>query len=268
MCAAEFSLTVLGTRGSMAVSGRDYSEFGMATSCYLVKAGNESIFLDAGSGLANAPLEISGTPVILLSHLHVDHIMGLGRYKRLSQRGTDTQICIPEKYEGGTSRAIDSLFSPPLWPVKLTDYKGNVRFEPLRFPMRIGEVTLEGMEGNHPGGCLVMRLSYRGKSIVYATDYEYEERSFAALTNFSKDADLLLFDGQYTIEESKEKKGYGHSTAEQGLVLMEQSGVKNMLIIHHAPDCEDSVLKEREARINNKNVRYAREGDVIRLSDH
>ena len=131
--------------------------------------------------------------------------------------------------------------------------------------MHIGEVTLEGMEGNHPGGCLVIRLNYRGKSIVYVTDYEYEEKSFAALTDFAKDADLLLYDGQFTIEESKIKKGYGHSTAEQGLILMERSGVKRMLIIHHAPDCDDTVLKEREARINNVNVRYAREGDVIRL---
>jgi ribonuclease BN (tRNA processing enzyme) len=249
----------------MAVSGRDYSEFGMATSCYLVKAGNESIFLDAGSGLVNAPSELPGTPVILLSHLHIDHIMGLGMYTRLSQRGADTRICVPVKYDDGTSRAIDSLFSPPLWPLKLADYNGNLRYEPLSFPMNIGEVTLEGIEGHHPGGCLVMRLNYKGKSIVYVTDYEYEERSFAALTDFSKNADLLLYDGQFTVEESNIKKGYGHSTAEQGVILKEQSGVKRMLIIHHAPDCDDSTLKEREAKINNANVRYAREGDVILL---
>ena len=265
MSGAEFSLTVLGTRGSMAVSGRDYSEFGMATSCYLVKAGDESIFLDAGSGLVNAPSDLTGTPVILLSHLHIDHIMGLGMYTRLSRRGADTRICVPVRYDGGTGRAIDSLFSPPLWPLKLADYNGNLKYDPLSFPMHIGEVTVDGMEGNHPGGCLVMKLCYRGKTIVYVTDYEYEEESFAALTVFARGTDLLLYDGQFTVEESKVKKGYGHSTAEQGVILMEQSGAKRMLIIHHAPDCGDTAIKEREARINSANVRYAREGDVIRL---
>ena len=110
-----------------------------------------------------------------------------------------------------------------------------------------------------------MKLCYRGKTIVYVTDYEYEEESFAALTVFARGTDLLLYDGQFTVEESKVKKGYGHSTAEQGVILMEQSGAKRMLIIHHAPDCGDTALKEREARINSANVRYAREGDVIRL---
>lgn len=75
-----FQMTVLGSRGSMAACRDDCSMYGGDTSCYMVRAGNETIFLDGGSGLASAPAVYPKAPVILLSHLHLDHIMGLGMF--------------------------------------------------------------------------------------------------------------------------------------------------------------------------------------------
>ena len=51
----DFQLTVLGARGSMARDGQDCAEFGGDTSCYMLRAGEETLFLDAGSGLISAP---------------------------------------------------------------------------------------------------------------------------------------------------------------------------------------------------------------------
>ena len=47
-------LTVLGTRGSIPISRPDSAEFGGQTSCYMIRAGEETIFLDGGSGLVSA----------------------------------------------------------------------------------------------------------------------------------------------------------------------------------------------------------------------
>ena len=73
-------LTVLGARGSLPVSDTKRSRFGGATSCYMVQAGSETIFLDGGTGLVSAPALSGKPPVILLSHLHLDHVIGLGMY--------------------------------------------------------------------------------------------------------------------------------------------------------------------------------------------
>ena len=67
----QFELTVLGTRGSMPVAGSQYIEFGGATSCYLVRAGDENIFLDAGTGMAHAPAVFPKPPTILITHMYM-----------------------------------------------------------------------------------------------------------------------------------------------------------------------------------------------------
>ena len=97
------------------------------------------------------------------------------------------------------------------------------------------------------------------------TDYEHEDSSFSRLVSFCKNADLLLYDAQYSEEEYKRKKGFGHSTAEKGLELMERSGAKRLLLVHHDPRNSDSVLLQRERLLLQGKASYARENQVISL---
>ena len=76
------TVTVLGVRGSFPMAGKGFSEYGGTTSCFLADLGTETVILDAGSGLASlgatVPLPGGRKRVhVLLSHLHIDHIMGL-----------------------------------------------------------------------------------------------------------------------------------------------------------------------------------------------
>ena len=258
-------LTVLGARGSMAVSGEAYNRFGGATSCYLVQCGENSLFLDAGSGLVQAPAEFPRPPAILLSHLHLDHLLGLGMYPRLSAKGLWTDIYVPVQLGEDPAAVLDGVFSPPFWPLRLSGYAGNVTFHPLAFPLRIGELNVEGIPGNHPGGCAVMKVSARGKSLVYATDYEYSEASFEALARFAEQTDLLLFDAQYTEEEFSARRGFGHSTAALGVRLANRCGARRLLLIHHDPHAGDDVLMSRQETIDMKYASYAMAGEVIEL---
>jgi len=260
-----FRLTVLGTRGSMAVSGDGYHLFGGMTSCYHVEAGEENLFLDAGTGLLRAPVRFPRPPVILLTHLHLDHLMGLGMYSRMSMRGEQTRILVPVFFGEDPRTYLDRLYSPPLWPLSLSSYRGDVRIEPLRLPLTIGDVLIEGIKGCHPGNSVILKLSRAGKSLVYATDYEYEATSFASLIDFSRGVDLIMYDGQYTAKEAEERKGFGHSTADLGLSLMERSGAKQLLLVHHDPQTTDEVLLAREALLPTDRAHYARRGEVIEL---
>lgn len=261
----QFSLTVLGTRGSVTVSGKEYERFGGMTSCYLVRAGEQIVFLDAGAGIIQAPETEESEPVILISHLHLDHVVGLGMYPRLSKKGRCTRVYLPAKDDSAALEKLDSLYAPPYWPCSLTDYSGTLDVHALNLPMKIGEVLIEGMEGNHPGGCVIMKLSYQGKSIVYATDYEYERTSFERLKAFAKDCDLLLYDAQYTEEEYERKKGFGHSTAEKGIELMNSCKAKRMLLVHHDPQSTDNELERRELILAVPNAHYAKEDEEILL---
>ena len=226
---ATMRLTVLGTRGSIAVSGPGYREFGGASSCYLVEVGDERIILDAGTGLTQAPDSPAVPTTILLSHLHVDHIAGLGVYARLSQPGVATAIYVPARSDEEANCALARLYAPPLWPVRLDDYAGDLSICALPGRLQLGDVLVEAIEGNHPGGCKVIRVSYGDKSLVYATDYEYEPVSFARLVEFAREADLVLFDGQYQKDELSAHRGFGHATPEIALRLLSESYARRLL---------------------------------------
>jgi len=264
--ASDFALTVLGTRGSMAIGGPLFREFGGGTSCYMVRAGAETIFLDAGSGLVSAPDHYEKPPVILLSHLHLDHVMGLGMFPLLSQRGKKATLYVPFcKDTQDACRQIDRVFSPPIWPLNLDKLEAELSVLPLPERFEIGAVRVETMPGSHPGGAVVYKLSCGDRSLVYATDYEHSAESDKALADFSRNADLLLYDAQFAADEYMRKRGFGHSTAEKGLEIMERAGVRRLLLIHHDPHSTDQVLLEREAKLPTERASYAREGEVISL---
>ena len=80
-------ITLSGTRGSVGRAGPETMAYGGDTSCVLVTADDGSVLvLDAGSGLRrlNEDLPAGLTRLdILLTHLHMDHIQGLGFFKPL-----------------------------------------------------------------------------------------------------------------------------------------------------------------------------------------
>ncbi|MDO5476494.1 MAG: MBL fold metallo-hydrolase [Eubacteriales bacterium] len=261
-------LKVLGTRGSMTICRQDQQAFGGNTSCYMVQAGEETIFLDAGSGLLDAPVDFPRPPHILLSHLHLDHLLGLGMYPRLSQKDKKTLIYVPVDSGGDRKEAacrLAGVFSPPYWPLSLDAYSGDVQILPLSFPLKIGDLVVEGIPGSHPGGCFIFILRWKDKRIVYATDYEYDEASFQRLMKSARGADLVLFDGQYTPEELAQRKGFGHSSAVYGMKLMEQCGIGRLLLVHHDPQRTDRQLQAMEEELARKDIHFAREGEEILL---
>jgi ribonuclease BN (tRNA processing enzyme) len=88
---------------------------------------------------------------------------------------------------------------------------------------------------------------------VLATDYEHSSEPDAdtdpALAAFAADADLLLYDSQYTDAQIPERRGFGHSTETAGLRLLQRSGARSIRFIHHDPEMTDSALLEREAAV-------------------
>ena len=68
-------------------------------------------------------------------------------------------------------------------------------------------MTIKLARLNHPGGCIGYRIEYGGKSFVYATDTEHFSCIDQSLLKLSLNADVLVYDCNYTDDEYSGKIG-------------------------------------------------------------
>lgn len=266
------TVSVLGVRGSFPATGGDFLEYGGNTSCFLADLGNETVILDAGSGLASlgaaVPLPGGRKRVhILLSHLHLDHIMGLFSFPLLHDPAAE--ICLYGEACGGAGlrSLLGAVLGPPYWPLGLDDFQARIQVRELAPGARLSlgdGVSLSTLRGNHPGNSLLYRLEGGGKTVVYALDCEMDRDTHAALTRFAQNADLLIWDA--TFAPGDLKKGWGHSGWQEGLDLGRLAGVKRVLMAHYAQTYSDRFLSEQE-KLGGADSRclFAREGMVLQL---
>ena len=259
-------ITILGARGSIPTDGKDMSQFGGATSCVLAETDDLALFLDAGTGITSIPDIGARKIAILITHPHIDHVLGLPFCTCLAEEGRKIDFYATVKYGLGVEQQISRMLSEPLWPCTINDYPADIACHDITsFPFEINKVEISGMESNHPGGCTIFKIMHGGKSFVYATDYEHSEEKDAELIDFCRGTDLLLYDGQYTEEEYDIKKGYGHSTPKHAVMIMQKSGAKMMRILHHDPGHNDEMLLKMEEEIKTDTIAFARQGEEIWL---
>ena len=113
-------LVIHGARGSWSVSGRAYQRHGGHTSCFSLERSDGLLIIDAGSGLAQLGrlLERRATlppMTLLLTHVHLDHIIGLPAFRPLYRRDAQLTLLIEPSWRP----VLERLVSPPLWPVAL-----------------------------------------------------------------------------------------------------------------------------------------------------
>ena len=294
-------LKILGARGSIPVQGEEYLKFGGATTCYLLKTDTQALFIDAGTGITLAdPAELEGLEIsVLLTHPHLDHLAGLPFFPLLMEKGRSVDIYGVDRGGCTVQEQIDALYRPPYWPCGLADYPAEIKYHSISYhaisyqpqfnstdvlsawkeeTLQIGAFAIESMEVPHPGGCTAFRISAGGEELAVVTDaelpvpYEAVRREAAVddttaftqvLASFIADADLMLCDSQYTAEEAKNRRGYGHSTPETAIAWQEAAGIRELVLVHHDPKHTDSFLSEYEQRIGRADVHFARAGEVF-----
>jgi phosphoribosyl 1,2-cyclic phosphodiesterase len=273
-----------GVRGSIASAGPSTAFVGGNTSCVEVRCGDRLIILDAGTGLRalGESLARGGEAVdatLLLSHVHWDHIQGFPFFAPAYSPAS--RIAIHAGCGDGTGRgvreALAAQMRAPHFPVGLDALRAQLTFAPVRGGDRlaIGEATVRAAQARHPGGCLAYRIEHEGRSLVYATDTEHPEggaldEELAALAD---GADVLVYDAQYTPAEYEGagpgpcRRGWGHSTADEGVRLARAAGVGRLILFHHDPAHDDAEVAriESEARAAWPSVEAAREGRVLAL---
>ena len=305
---ADFKLKFRGVRGSFPVADKKFLQYGGNTSCVEVNAGGHTIILDAGTGIVKAGDELmekyiasaleteNRTPVkttILLSHIHQDHLLGLTFFKPMHLKTAQIDIFGDGSDKSDLKNNLSDLVFGKTFPLDLSDIKCKLNIHnlsenycivihPDSIPELVKKENFAPAEGDvvitfyksyvHPqDGVMVYKISYNGKSLIYATDKESYLGGDKKFINFSKNCDLLIHDAQYTSEDylnhHSPKQGFGHSTYEMAIEAMRQSNAKNLVFFHYDPSYDDSKLdKIKELYTSqNKNVYMAYEGFEFNL---
>ena len=247
---------IRGCRGSIASPGLDTIRYGGNTSCVEVRlADGEIVVLDAGTGLRQLGAELieEGAPRIhlLITHLHVDHIEGLGMFAPIYRPETEIHIWGPSSPIASLAERVATYFSPPLFPVHLSEAPARIAFHDASdTEWQIGDARVASHAIIHPGPTVGFRIEEDGRSLVYLTDHEpalgadLEAGPAEWISGFAlaHRADLLIHDCQYTPEEYERKLGWGHSTTEHVAVFAERAGADSLLLFHHDPMHSDAQL--------------------------
>jgi phosphoribosyl 1,2-cyclic phosphodiesterase len=275
-------IKVWGCRGSLPSPGPEYNGYGGNTSCISVTKDDTLIILDGGSGIQRLGKKIAPEVKelhILLTHLHIDHTMGLGFFQPMYNPNIQVHLWGPSTSIESLLQRLRRYFSPPLFPVRLNELpKHPIIHEVGNSDFKIGNLQIKSTYICHPGPTLGYRITDGKAVFAYMPDHEPalgsaeypHDLDWISGFEIAKDADLLFHDGQYTAEEYKSKIGWGHSSINDAIAFGSVCQVKKMAIFHHDPQNSDDRLEEiYEEGIKQTNFTYevilCREGEEFDL---
>lgn len=296
-----------GVRGSIPTPGPSTLKYGGNTSCIEIdfKDGPKFI-MDAGTGIRQLGKHLLNNrdPIhayIFLSHFHWDHIQGLPFFRPAFILENKFTILGSDDPAIQLDKIISFQMDPTYFPITIDDMRAKIEFRSIKEEkILIENVEVETIYLNHPGYALGFRVTYHDKSLIYISDnepFQYEnkpiqneirsigkenlaevfdtfiENKNQKLVNFCQDADVLIHDSQYFVEEYRDKMAWGHSPLNFAVELALISKVKQLILFHHDPDHDDATI-DRIERLSRKLLKKqnagilcsaAREGIIIEL---
>ncbi len=275
-----------GVRGTSPRAEAEFTRYGGHTTSLLVTGRNgERVLLDAGSGVHTiAPHlgEVEGESLLLLlSHFHLDHLLGFPLLPPLFHAGAMVEVFALENEDAPMAETLGSLVAPPLWPLRLDEFPATIELNdipravatPDQVLVTFGDLVIRAVSTHHPDGGTAWRIDEEGSEagIVYATDVEWgladetERNALLALCRTPRPADLLIMDGHFTDAEIEAARGWGHSTIQEAVEVARAGEVKRLLITHHAPENDDAQLDTMNDAVHAlwSEASLARQGDEI-----
>jgi phosphoribosyl 1,2-cyclic phosphodiesterase len=265
---------VWGCRGSLAAPGADTIRYGGNTSCIEVAlASGERLILDAGTGMRPLGVALERDPVeelhVLLTHLHLDHLQGLGFFRPLFREGVAVHVWGPASPVQSLADRIAIYLSPPLFPVRLADIPARLVFhdEPEE-EITIGSATIRAAKVTHQGPTVGYRIEEDGQSLAYLPDHEpslgfdLADRATDWISGYelARGVDVLFHDAQYGDDEYPRHVGWGHSCVEHVMAFAAKADAGTVVLFHHDPYHTDDEL---EALLEQ--ARAMRPGDAARV---
>ena len=254
---------------------------------FLIEYNNYKILLDSGEGvsrLLKLPNDLENL-IIIISHLHKDHYSGLAGiayasyvYKNLGYINDKIKVYIPG---GDLPKNKESYYRDDGWGEKvyvqkklqdfeyLMDYGNENHLEFLKYKdpfgynkidtINHGNIKITFCKNPHDLNTYSTKIEAGDFKIVYSADTGYEHNT---LTNFSKDADLLICES--TFLKGQTRLGNNHLYAYEAGKIAKQANVKKLLLTHFWPEI-DKELYVKEAKEYFENTEAAIEGKKLIL---
>jgi phosphoribosyl 1,2-cyclic phosphodiesterase len=227
--------------------------YGGNSSCVEIDTGTgEYVLCDLGTGARPFGLHVmsqrkgaASTFHIFLSHLHWDHIMGFPFFMPAYLPGNHVRIY-------GCHDVLEEAFrrqnAAPCFPVDFSRMAATIEFVRLE-PERdydIAGFRVRAKRQHHGGDSYGYRLERAGKVVVYSTDSEHKQddpEEVEAFVAFFRDADLVIFDAQYSLADAiSVKEDWGHSSNVVGVEMCQLARARRLCLYHHEPIFDDERI--------------------------
>jgi len=262
-----------GVRGSIPTPQPDNLGFGGNTTCIEVRLPNDEIvIIDGGTGLRYLGMSLMQefqnrqlSVRVLMTHFHWDHIQGIPFFPPLYVPGNEILFHSDRSVER-LREFLEGQMTSPYFPVRFEHMAAHRGFFQIDPEVRIGDLTIQTFPMNHPQGACGYRLERDGAVLVHASDLEHGDPKLdKILIDHAQNADVLIYDAQYTPEEYASKKGWGHSTWMEAVRCAREAKVKKLVLFHHDPGHDDRFMEAlvKQAREHFENTEAARQGRKI-----
>jgi len=251
---------IWGCRGSLSTPGASTVRYGGNTSCVEVRTPSGAlVVLDAGTGIRNLGAALAAEEVreldLVLTHLHLDHIEGLGFFAPLFDPECVVRIWGPRPVDGSLHDLLSTYLSPPFFPVPFERIPAQISFtEVSEDAWEIGGLRIASVPVQHPGSTVGYRLSQNGSSLAYIPDNEPALDRGSGLS-VAGEADVLLHDAQFTDAEYPSRVGWGHSAVSDYVSYLAEASPARALMFHHDPSHADGQLEEMLVEVREQSGR-------------
>ena len=217
------------------------------TACVELIHNNTDIILDAGTGLRvlGKSKKCPQKYHLFLSHFHWDHINGFPFFDHAFNPNLEIQVYSHQKdAQKYFYNQMAEPYSPPSVAPSITK---NIVFNNLQEDKQffIDDIKVNSHKMRHPGDSYSFSFEVNGKKFVYATDVELKSTDFSSQTDGQevfRNADVIVIDSQYTVQEVYRKENWGHSAFCYVIDFAIFWNIKNIYLFHHEPTYDDRKL--------------------------
>jgi ribonuclease BN (tRNA processing enzyme) len=232
------------------------TRMGGNSSCVEVQGEDGTVLvLDAGTGIRRLGRKLAGDGRridVLLTHLHMDHIQGLGFFAPIFETGREVHIWGPPSASQPLIERMARYLSPPLFPVHLRGVPSDLHLHDLTGEeIEIGAFRIAVEFVCHPNPTVGYRIDDGQSVLTYLPDHEPAlgtgklDRPTMWISGYGLAAgtDLLIHDAQYSDSEYPDHVGWGHSSMTQACDFAALAGAGTLVSFHHDPSHSDEDVE-------------------------